>query len=242
MSKRNFNFDLEHERLQKKIKRTIKKSKNIPKRDFKTRCLVILTKQISKQDVIEKINKLKMSVYNGPEICRVGDEKWKHHHVNSGAYEDFENEYKYILEKCNVDDWLEDMIDEHGGFGELDNLWIDYKGQDIVLLDSNDKDKFPRYELASMADWIQCMVYDARTFVNFSSKMLIIFSDKPIREWDVYESFFSRVDCILDDNYNSNENLDKLNRFLSTNVIKSEDFFQGKRYFVNQRKYKKIKD
>jgi len=243
MSKRKIDFNIEDEKISEKRKRTNKKTKNVPKRDFKTRCLVILTKQISKQVVIEKLNKLKMSIYDGPEICRVGSEKWKYYHVNSGAYEDFVDKYKYILENCNVDDWLEDMIEEHGGFDEFENLWLDYKGQDVVLLDFNNQEKFPCNELSSMAGWIQHLVYNARTFVNFSSKMLIIFSDKPMSEWDVNNFFITRDDCILDDNYSCDENVDKLNHFLSTDVIKSVDFLsRKKRYCINQRKYKKIKD
>src|SRR5271155_3809946 len=41
------------------------------KRDFKTRVLVILTKQITKKDVMNRLKILNQSIYHGPVRCEV---------------------------------------------------------------------------------------------------------------------------------------------------------------------------
>jgi hypothetical protein len=241
------------------------------KRDFKTRVLVIQTNQITRRDVMDRLRVLNQSVYDGPVRCEVGSEEWRNHQLASGSFEDYKYQDGVELESCNVEDWLEELMSSYPGASSEDEdecndhpvrfnagreeLWIGYEGQDVVLLDDyckSDRELSP-YHLGDLADWPETTVSDARDGVNFNSKMLIIISEVPLENWCVnprwYEgsddyylgTFLGRIDCVIDDRCDRDESVDKLNCFLSTDVVKSKDYFDGKDYCVNREKYDKIK-
>src|SRR5207253_4195932 len=121
---------------------------------------------------------------------------------------------------------------------------------DVLFVDDFPNDIFINFDdFDGHLDWTSSSLNMPRGYnLNFNSKYVIVYCNQNVSKLDKSRnntSYFSRkVDCVLSSKEIHDINIDKLNCFLSTDVVKSDTFFGNgwtNSYKINRQKYEQIK-